>query len=72
MTIHPVVRAIRDVCEERRISATELSKLSGAAEQSIRAWFRGELSPRLTTLERVCTALDLQICLEYRMEGKPS
>jgi transcriptional regulator with XRE-family HTH domain len=65
--MHPVVRRIRALCDERRMSYAELGRRAGFTTQASQKWFRGESLPALETRMRI--ARELGIPFESLLDG---
>lgn len=49
--------------EELGLSLNQLSKMSGIAKSTLLAIKKGKASPRISTLSKICDALDCNISL---------
>lgn len=57
----PVIAAIDLRRKELRMSQAQLAELAGTAQSHISDILRGNISPSLRVLERLCDALDLKL-----------
>lgn len=60
----PLVKQLFDALDERRVSNTSLSEVTGIDHKTLSNLRRGVFNPSLTTLQRIVKALGYKIILE--------
>ncbi len=65
-----IVRQIKKEMKKRNLSLRELSKLSLVAPSTIYDVLENRGSPRLTTLQDICKAMDMEVKISPRQQYK--
>lgn len=57
-----VVKRIRELCDERKITPNALSYLSGISQSTVKSILNGESkNPGIVTIKKLCDGLDISI-----------
>jgi len=64
------VARIREAMEDRKMSAADLSRLTGRTQQEIGRWLNGQTDPSVASLQLLAGALGLEVVLQVVPEGE--
>ncbi len=71
MKAEDVHNRIRELSKERGLSSYELARRSGMALSSLYNMFERETMPKLGTLERICSGMDVTLSDFFAFLSKP-
>lgn len=57
-----VALRLQKICKEKNINCYQLARRAGLSTSSLYSILNGKASPRVSTLEIICEALDMTIC----------
>lgn len=56
-----MLERLRDILKERGLTLKEFSEISGISQPNLSNYINGNVSPTLSTLERIANSLDLDV-----------